>query len=152
MCLERYLGNGNFRNTELIAGISNQQRVVLLNRCRFWWSRAPVHQAISKTGSQSHLAARAHVIGNYSTKGSMLSDNSPGGVLVFLGFTTPIINFIAYQTRATARKITWCKDEGILVNVAVRANISPPHLTHGVIEPLGWHLCTCIHGLSLVLP
>ena len=26
MCLEQYLGNGNFWNTELIAGLSDQQR------------------------------------------------------------------------------------------------------------------------------
>ena len=56
-------------------------------------------------GSQSHLAAPARAIGNYSTRGSMLSDNSPVGVLVFLGFATKVINVLACWMQATAREI-----------------------------------------------
>ena len=70
----------------LIVLKTNQQ--VLLNRC----TRLPrtankwVPEPFGCTSSQ---------IGNESIRGSMLSNNSPVGVLMFLGFATKIINVLA---------------------------------------------------------
>ena len=72
-----------------------------INRCFYTIMRGRL--ALPGNGSQSHLATRAHAIRNYSRRGSILFDNSPVGVLVFLGFATRVINVLSM--RATVRKI-----------------------------------------------
>ena len=78
------------RQTRLLIGLNGNQQV-LLKFYTITWGRL----ALPASGSQSHLAARARAIVNYSTRGGILSDYSPVGLLVFLGFATKLNSVLA---------------------------------------------------------
>ena len=71
---------------------------------------------------QSYLAARPHAIRDYSTKGSMLSDNSKVGFLMFLGFATRVIGcFSMFNANDNAQdKGQWSSLEQITRHLASR--------------------------------
>ena len=81
---------------------------------------------VPASGSQSHMAARAPTIGNYSTRGSMLFDNS--------SHVSGICHqsyqcFSMLNASDGARDRLWCKDQGVLTWV----NISPPRLASRMV-------------------
>ena len=75
-------------------------------KSRCFYTMVRVRLAPPANGSQRHLAVQARMTENYCMRGSILSDNSPMGVLVFLGFATRVINVLARETRAMAHKIS----------------------------------------------
>ena len=91
-------------------------------------------------GSQSHLAARTCAIRSYSTRWSMLSDNSPVGVLALLGFATRV-NVLACQTRATVHKIA----TGVKTKVSSCEQISHRFTSHCAWckRTLNWMQLSC---------
>ena len=96
-------------------GLKGNQQVLLHHH-----ARSP-----PANGSQSPWAMRTCVIGNYSKEGSMLSDNSMLGVLMFLGFATyklSIIFFVMLNASDNKRDRLWCKDQGVLVRAIILAS------------------------------
>ena len=76
--------------------------------CFCHWARSPCTASKQANGSQSHLATRACAIGNWSFRCSMLSDNSPVGVLMFFLIVTDIgKTFGLLPDRRTGKLTTW---------------------------------------------
>ena len=65
----------------------------------------------------------------------MPSDNSPVGVLVFLGFATRVVQcFSMLNVSDGAQDCLWNKDQGVLAQAYISFNVASPRVPHGVKE------------------
>ena len=80
-------------------------------------------QKVTLAGPKSHTRAK---MSHWSV---IISDNSPVGVLVFLGFAT---SYQCFSMLNASECEIWCKDQGVLT----RADIWSPRIAHGIKELL----------------